>query len=91
MYVDYDRVAVLHAQAILNRRRMGRRYRRGHPGPAGIIAKSGRDEGSINFRGAGRVLMFAILHFIPDDNNPQQIIREFTDAVPRCRASRCRM
>lgn len=81
VYVDYDRVAVLHAQAILNDGGWVAAIEGDIRDPAGIIAKATATR-LINFREPVGVLMFAILHFIPDDDNPQQIIREFVNAVP---------
>ena len=81
VYVDYDRVAVLHAQAILNDGGWVAAIEGDIRDPAGIIAKAAGTR-LINFKEPVGVLMFAILHFIPDDDNPREIIREFTDAVP---------
>ena len=70
VYVDYDRVAVLHAQAILNDGGWVDAIEGDIRDPAGIIAKAAGTR-LINFREPVGVLMFAILHFIPDDDNPR--------------------
>jgi len=80
VYVDYDRVAVLHAKAILNDGEWVAAIEGDIRDPAAIIDKAA-GTGLINFKEPVGVLMFAILHFIPDDDGPQQIIRAFTDAV----------
>jgi S-adenosyl methyltransferase len=79
--VDYDRVAVLHAQAILNDGGWVDAIEGDIRDPADIIAKAA-GTGLIDFTEPVGVLMFAILHFIPDVDGPQQIIGAFMDAVP---------
>jgi S-adenosyl methyltransferase len=81
VYVDYDRVAVLHAKAILNDGGCAAAIEGDIRNPADVIARTAATR-LIDFRRPVGILMFAILHFITDDDNPRQIIREFMDAVP---------
>jgi S-adenosyl methyltransferase len=81
VYVDYDRVAVLHAQAILNDGEWVAAIEGDIRDPADIVAKAA-GTGLIDFTEPVGVLMFAILHFIPDDDKPREIIGAFMDAVP---------
>lgn len=80
IYVDYDRVAVLHAKAILNDGGQVAAIEGDIRNPASIIAEVAATR-LIDFRQPVGVLMFAILHFIPDDEKPQEIVREFMNAV----------
>lgn len=81
VYVDYDRVAVLHAKAILGETGCVAAVEGDIRDPADVIAKVTGTR-LIDFRQPVGVLMFAIFHFIPDDDNPREIIRQFTGAAP---------
>ena len=81
VYVDVDPVAIAHARALLE----------GVEGCEAILADL-RNPASVLDHPLLRatldptrpvaVLMFAVLHFIPDDGRPDLIIRDFMDAVP---------
>jgi hypothetical protein len=68
-YVDYDRVAVLQAEAILNDGGLVTVIEGDIRNPADVTAKVTRTR-LIDFRQPVGVLMFAILHFITDDEKP---------------------
>jgi len=71
-YVDYDRVVVTHARALLEK------------GSAGVLVIEGdlRDPGKsfgearglIDFSEAVAVLLFAVLHFLTDADDPQAVV-----------------
>lgn len=80
VYVDNDPVAVSYARALLANR----------PGVAAIeadlrhpgqILELARSAGHLDFSQPVAVLMVAILHFIPDQENPAQILQTFTAAM----------
>jgi len=75
-YVDYDPVVTAHARALLAS---------GSP-LVGVVQADIRDPGAV-LAGAGElldltrpvaVLMFAILHFLTDDDHPRQIVKALT-------------
>jgi hypothetical protein len=81
VYVDNDPVVMLHAHALLTST---------EPGATRYIEADLRDPGKI-FQQAARLLDFtqpvavmliAILHLIPDGDNPYQIVNTLMDAVP---------
>jgi S-adenosyl methyltransferase len=81
VYVDVDPVAVEHGKALL----ADNPY-------AGVIAADVRRPADIlgshvvsdllDFTRPVAVLMFAVLHFVPDSDDPAGIIAQFIDAVP---------
>jgi hypothetical protein len=79
VYVDYDSVVVGHARALLEK---------GSPGVSVVVGdlrdpgKVIRDtEGLLDFRKPVAVLLFAILHFLRDDDKPHEVVRTLTDAL----------
>ena len=81
VYVDNDPVILLHAQALM----VG-----AMPGTTGYVDADARDPGKILGGAAGvldfsepvAILLFGILHFIQDDEGPEQIVDVLMDAVP---------
>ena len=81
VYVDVDPVAIAHARTLLE----------DVDGCEAILADL-RNPGAVldhpllrTTIDLGRpvaVMMFAVLHFIPDDGSPELIVRDFMDAVP---------
>ena len=79
VYADYDPVVVTHARALLEK---------GSPGvmaveadlrdPGKIIAEA---QGLIDFTQPVAVLLFAILHFLTDADDPHGIVRTLTEAL----------
>ena len=79
LYVDIDPVAVAHSRSLLE----------GNPGahaiegdlrhPDRIVA---HPEANLDFSQPVAVLLFAVLHFIGDDDNPAALVRRLHDAVP---------
>ena len=81
VYVDNDPVVVLHAQAILEDRSKGVAAVRGDlRDPAGIAASPAVRE-LIDFSQPVAVLLFAVLHFVPDADDPGALLAWFRDAM----------
>jgi O-methyltransferase involved in polyketide biosynthesis len=81
VYVDYDPVVLTHAQALLTSSPEGK---------TDYLQADLRDTGTI-LEGAARtldlsrpvaVLLIAVLHFIPDADDPNAIVARLMDAVP---------
>jgi S-adenosyl methyltransferase len=79
VYVDYDSVVVGHARALLEK---------GSPGVSVVVGDL-RDPGKVirdterllDFREPVAVLLFAILHFLRDDDEPHEVVRTLTNAL----------
>jgi hypothetical protein len=79
VYVDYDRVVVAHARALLEK---------GSPGvlavegdlrdPRAIIGKA---RALIDFSEPVDVLLFAVLHFLTDAEQPREVVRALAEAL----------
>ena len=81
VYVDSDPVVVLHAQAILEDRAKGVAAVRGDlRDPAGITASPAVGE-LIDFSQPVAVLLFAVLHFVPDGDDPRSLVAGFRDVM----------
>jgi AcrR family transcriptional regulator len=81
VYVDNDPVVVLHAQAILEDRAKGVAAVRGDlRDPAGIIASPAVRE-LIDFSQPVAVLLFAVLHFVQDADDPRALLARFGDVM----------
>jgi hypothetical protein len=81
VYVDNDPVVVLHAQAILEDRAKGVAAVRGDlRDPAGIIDSRAVRE-LIDFSQPVAVLLFAVLHFVPDAADPRALLARFRDVL----------
>jgi hypothetical protein len=81
VYVDNDPVVVLHAQAILEDRAKGVAAVRGDlRDPAGITASPPVRE-LIDFSQPTAVLLFAVLHFVPDADDPRTLLARFRDVM----------
>jgi AcrR family transcriptional regulator len=81
VYVDSDPVVVLHAQAILEDRAKGVAAVRGDlRDPAGITATPAVRE-LIDFSQPVAVLLFAVLHFVPDADDPRALLARFGDVM----------
>jgi len=81
VYVDNDPVVTLHAQAILEDRAKGVIAVRGDlRDPDGIIASRTVRE-LINFSQPVAVLLFAVLHFVPDADDPRGLVARLSDVM----------
>ena len=81
VYVDNDSVVVLHAQAILEDRARGVAAVRGDlRDPDGITGSPAVRE-LIDFSQPTAVLMFAVLHFVPDADDPSALLGRYRDVM----------
>ena len=80
VYVDSDPVVVLHAQAILEDRAKGVAVRGDLRDPDGITASPAVRE-LIDFSQPVAVLLFAVLHFVPDADDPRALLARFGDVM----------
>ena len=81
VYVDYDPVVVVHSQAILENKSKG----------IAVIEADFRDPQEItgnpqvleiiDFSQPVAILLFAVLHFVADEEQPEEIVRRFTDVM----------
>jgi len=81
VYVDYDVVAISHAKALLERESehvtaIGGDLR----DPGQILLNAGHH---LDFSEPVAVLLFAVLHFVPDGWGPQGAVLRLRDAMPR--------
>jgi hypothetical protein len=80
VYVDNDPIVLAHARALLT----------SATGPTAYIDADARDTGKILAEAAGAldfsqpvgVMLIAILHCVPDSDDPGRIVRHLMDAVP---------
>lgn len=81
VYVDYDPVVLLHSQVILEDKRGGVAVAGGDlRNPQGILGNEQVLE-IIDFSQPVAVLLFAVLHFITDADEPGEILRQFRDVM----------
>ncbi|HEU4947222.1 MAG TPA: SAM-dependent methyltransferase [Kribbella sp.] len=78
VYVDYDPVVVTHGKALLAGSKTVEVIQGDLRRPSEVLAAAGR---SLDLSQPVAVLLVAILHFISDDENPQNIVREFREAM----------
>jgi hypothetical protein len=80
VYVDYDPIVLAHAHRLLTSTPEGAcAYVRGDlRDPAGILRKAAE---TLDLRQPCAVLLFGILHFFADDDNPDETVAALVDAV----------
>lgn len=81
VYVDYDPIVLAHAHELLDGTEEGATVfvRRDLHEPAGILEEAG---GTLDFGSPVAVLLIALLHHVPDDDDPHGIVGEFMRMVP---------
>lgn len=79
VYVDNDRVVTLHADALLKASPRVQVVEADLRSPGQIIDAAAK--GVIDFSKPVAVLLFAILHFLSDDEHPGEIVRSLTQAL----------
>lgn len=79
VYVDYDPVVIAHARALLEKGSPGVMVVQGDLSDPEFIIGGARD--LIDFSQPTAVLLFAILHFLTDDEKPHQVVRSLTEAL----------
>jgi hypothetical protein len=82
LYVDNDAVVVSHAQALLADNSTAVVINRDVRIPRAIIDHPAT-QALINFDEPIAVLLVAILHFVSDDDDPHELVRQFIDVLPR--------
>jgi SAM-dependent methyltransferase len=81
VYVDNDPIVLTHAQALLKST---------NEGATDYIDADARDtdkilhkaESTLDFRRPVAVMLVAVMHCIPDEDDPERIVRTLKDAVP---------
>jgi O-methyltransferase involved in polyketide biosynthesis len=81
VYADYDPVVLAHARALLTSSPEGETdYIEADLRETGtILSAAGR---TLDFSKPVAILLLAVLHFIPDEDDPYAIVRTLMDAVP---------
>jgi O-methyltransferase involved in polyketide biosynthesis len=79
VYVDYDPIVVAHARALLEKGSRGVMVVQGDLRDPEKVIGDARD--LIDFSQPAAVLLFAILHFLTDDEQPRQVVRSLTEAL----------
>ncbi|MGW5687812.1 SAM-dependent methyltransferase [Nonomuraea sp. NPDC003754] len=79
VYVDNDPVVLCHARAMLATTSKTNVLKADLRQPQEIIAQT---QGLLDLSQPVAVLLVAILHFLPDGDNPRQIVRSLLDAMP---------
>lgn len=81
VYVDHDPVAVAHSTAILAGDRSATVIQADLRDPDAILRHPTTQQ-MIDFSRPVALLLVAVLHFIPDEQRPQDIVARFRDALP---------
>ena len=81
VYVDNDPIVLAHAEALLKSSKPGVTdyIDADLRDPAKILREAAR---TLDFTRPVAVMLIAVLHFIPDESDPSQIVRTLMDAVP---------
>jgi O-methyltransferase involved in polyketide biosynthesis len=81
VYVDYDPVVLAHARALLTGSPEGRTdYIEADLRETGTILSAAAR--TLDFSKPVAILLLAVLHFIPDEDDPYAIVRKLMNAVP---------
>ena len=80
VYVDFDPIVLVHARALLQ----------GTPGTVAYVQGDVRDVGGVLARAGATldltqpvaVMLLATLQFVPDDDDPHRLVRDYLAAVP---------
>ena len=79
VYVDYDNIVVTHARALLEKGSDGVLVVQGDVREPGKIISDAK--ALIDFSEPVAILLFAILHFLPDEDDPYGIVGTLADAL----------
>jgi SAM-dependent methyltransferase len=82
LYVDNDAAVVSHAQALLADNSTAVAINRDFRTPRAIIDHPAT-QALINFDEPIAVLLVAVLHFVSDDDNPRELVRQIIDVLPQ--------
>ena len=80
VYVDIDPVAVQHSRAILAGDRQTAVVQADLREPDDVLGKAA-DTGLLDFRQPVALLVVALLHFVPDSDHPDEVLRAYRDAL----------
>jgi hypothetical protein len=80
-YVDHDPVAVAHGRALLATSPLVTSVEGDLLDPAGIIGNK-ELRTVVDFGEPVAIMLLAVLHFIPDEEDPWKIVGQLTDALP---------
>ena len=81
VYADYDPVVLTHARALLTSSPEGKTdYIQADLRDTDTILAAA--EQTLDFKEPVAILLLAVLHFIPDEDDPYEIVRKLMDAVP---------
>ncbi|MCC8246816.1 SAM-dependent methyltransferase [Saccharothrix luteola] len=80
VYVDVDPVAVAHSRAILGEHDNATAVHADLRRPREVLAHP-ETVRTLDFTRPVGVLMFAVLHFVPDSDKPAEIVQEYLDAT----------
>jgi hypothetical protein len=81
VYVDYDPIVLAHARALLTSNKAGAtEYVHADLRDTGTILRQARE--LLDFTRPVAITLIAILHAIPDDDEPHAIVASLVDAVP---------
>jgi O-methyltransferase involved in polyketide biosynthesis len=81
VYADYDPVVLAHARALLTSSPEGKTdYIEADLRETGTILSAAAR--TLDFSKPVAILLLAVLHFIPEEDDPYSIVRELMDAVP---------
>lgn len=81
VYTDFDPSVLAHARALLTSSPEGRTdYLQADLRDPETIVKAAAE--TLNFGRPVAILLFAVLHFLPDADNPHEVVRRLLDAVP---------
>jgi hypothetical protein len=78
--VDIDPVAVVHSRALLADDPLVTVVQADLRDPAAVLAAA-RDEGGLDLEQPIGVLLVAVLHFVPDSDDPEGVVAAYRDAV----------
>ncbi|GAA0350411.1 SAM-dependent methyltransferase [Actinoallomurus spadix] len=80
VYVDHDPVVLTHAQALLSSDERTAAVRADLRDP-GAVLKDPRTRRSIDFDRPVGLLLVAVLHFVPDEEDPAGLVRRYRDVL----------
>jgi S-adenosyl methyltransferase len=80
VYVDVDPVAIAHARALLAETDGCEAILADLRSPAAVLDHP-LLRTTLDFKRPIAVMMFAVLHFVPDEASPELIVRDYTDSV----------
>ncbi len=81
VYVDHDPVVLAHSRNLLHGNERAAIVGRDLRDPSGILADP-RLRGLLDFSQPVAVLLVAVLHFIPDDDDPLTLVRSLMEPMP---------